>query len=409
MKRDDGTWNVEVTDEQPAPNAPVVNASPINLTPAWQQQETSRVLCSAVIGTRYAVGLADGRIRLRDADGQVTTDVKMPGMVFSLCAVDLDGDGNDEFVAGSDAGLVHAYKADGKPIWQFKTEPWKRPAGARKGRWYPRAVITSVAPCDIDGDKQPEILAVGIYWYILDHNGKLQFTHETDTSGISWDAVVKDQVYALAPGDITGDGQDEIVGDLAGIGDAGSCRIVHVWDGENPQYIWRHSRPSNRFCGSALKSVVTADFDGDGADEFAIASDAYSQHVGYFDNLGPGPHKVVTNINVGSGANTMIGADLNGDGKAIMIIGTEMGHVHAIDHEINRVFLADVGEAVYSLAAAKDQVWVGTSMGKIKVLDSKGEVTHRGDMGDIVDHMVTDEAGNVLVTTAGGSVALFKP
>ena len=42
-------------------------------------------------------------------------------------------------------------------------------------------------------------------------------------------------VQAVRDGAEEDDGADEIVGDLGGIGGAGGCTIVHVWDGKTDE------------------------------------------------------------------------------------------------------------------------------------------------------------------------------
>ena len=72
-----GRWDVEpARDRAPPPKteeAPPAAPTP-DLTPQWQDEESARILSSAVMtvkgAARYAVGLADGRIRVRDEDGR---------------------------------------------------------------------------------------------------------------------------------------------------------------------------------------------------------------------------------------------------------------------------------------------------------------------------------------------------
>ena len=418
VRRDnDGQWLVEETD--PVPPADTGDAAepappaPIDLRPAWQHTETARILsCAAASsghGVFYAVGLADGRIRVRNEQGEVTADATMPGRVYALCALDLDGDGSDEVVAGGDTGGVHAFDVKGRPLWSWTPPPWKRPSHARQGSHSYRTVITGVTPADVDGDGAPEILAMGICWYVLDRDGNMIFIHETSHSGVSWDGLTPEFTLLVTAGDVAGDSAQEIVGDLYGAGDAGGSRLVHVWNTTSSEPVWLHSRPPNRFAGSALKAVIAADTDGDGKDEFVIASDAYNLHLGYYD-YGP-ENRGVWYANVGSGANALIAADLNADGGSEIIVGTEMGQVQALDAGQNRLFVADVEQSVMALAARpqgnRHEIWAGTVNGSLFVINAAGERVRRGHLPGCLDHLAVTQSGSVLATTSGGSVALY--
>jgi len=428
----DGKWLVAQVEgrEIPAEAAVETKASPLlsadpDLRPAWQDRESVRVLSSTVMSVGdaglYVVGLADGRIRVRRENGEIAVDSSMPGRVYALCPMDLDGDGSDELLAGSDTGGMHAFAADGNRLWTWTPPPWKRPDWARQSHRPSRTVITGIAPIDTNGDGEHEILVMGISWYILDREGKLLFFHEYTPCGNSWDGIVKEQTFVVAAGDVMGDGGDEIVGDLSGSGNAGGCWAVYVWDGKargvqahsaNPSeedYLWRHGRPSNRYAGSALKAVIATDFDGDGKDELAIASDAYVLQLGYYD-CGP-ENESVWSCGLGSGANVMIGADVDGDGKAEIVVGTETGQVQALDAQKNRLFVADVSESVMALVArpegAGHEIWAGTVNGKLFVLDAEGKIVSQGRLPGLIDHLAVSRDGAVLATTSGGYVALY--
>jgi len=423
----EGKWVVEPVGDQElqVQMQKAKAASPaLDLKPKWQQTESARILSSAVLsvdqGSRYAVGLADGRIRLRNEQGGITAEARMSGKVYALCAVDLDGDGNDEVIAGTVTGTVCAFRADGSRLWIWNHPEWKRPDGARVGWGNYRPVVTGILPVNRDKDKTPEILVMGICWYVLDSKGRTLFAHEVRNSGTCWHGIVREKTFILAVGDLMGDEADEIVGDYYGIGGGGGCNIVHVWDGKQDEYIWRHSKPGNRFCGDTLRAVLVADFDGDGKDEFATASDAYVLQLGYYDNFGP-RKQCIWACGVGSGINAMIGADLDGNGKIEIVVGTEMGQVQAFDYnppsnlyDKERLFITDAEQGVMALAARQrhdgngEEVWVGTVNGKILVLDAEGNIVRRGHLPGLIDHIVVSADGAVLATTSGGQVALYE-
>jgi len=407
----DNRWRVEQSSSLSLPLDTTPSAEPASdLSPLWQQTESARVL-SAVTMTvagrpRYAVGLADGSVRVRSETGDVVADVAIPGRVYALAAIDLDSDGNEDLVAGSDTGGVHAFTPDGKERWFWTPPPWKRPPSARVGSRPYRSVITGIAPADVDGDGKPEILAMGIAWYVLDRQGRALFVHDASYAGQSWDGVVDEFTFLVAPADVTGDSAQEIVGDLAGAGNAGDSNLVHVWNTQSDDPVWVHSRPPNRFAGSALKAVVAADFDADGKDEFAIASDAYNLQLGYYD-VGP-ENRTVWYASLGSGANVMTAADLDRSGRSVLLVGTEMGQLQAIDNEQTRRFITDLKESVTALAVGNvNVIWAGTVNGKLFVLNAEGKITKRGTLPGLINEIVVAEDGTALVTTAGGTASVY--
>jgi len=424
----EGNWAVEsVRKEDISPETTPQKADQIasDLEPGWQLKESARILSSVVVssaeGIRYALGLADGRIRLLTADGNNLAEADMPGKIYALNAFDLDGDGTDELIAGSDTGGVRAFSDDMSLLWEWKPSSIERPMGARRNTRTARAVITGILPFDIDEEGRAKVLVMGTSWYVLDKDGKTLFMHEVQSAGKSWDGIVYETTFALTTGDVLGDDTDEIIGEISGVGDGGGSRLIQVWDGKargvrthtwrpsKEDYLWARNRPRNRFCGSALKAVVAGDFDGDGKDEFAAASDAYDLHLGYYD-CGP-TNRGVWSLSVGSGVNVMTAADLDSDGIDEMIVGTEMGQVQVLDAKTNRIFVANVDESVTTLAvtpgAAGKRIWAGTVNGKLFVLDKSGEIRRRGYLPGLIDHFAVSRNGDVLVTTSGGCVALY--
>ena len=150
---------------------------------------------------------------------------------------------------------------------------------------------------------------------------------------------------------------------------------------------------------------------------FSVSDAGYQRHLGYFNTFGT-KTEGVWSCSLGSGATAMIDADLDGDGKAEIVVGTEMGQVQALDgtppsasHEKGKIFITDVEESVTALAARPsgngNDIWVGTVNGKLFVLDAQGKITRRGHLPGLIDHIAVSEDGEVLVTTSGGRVALY--
>ena len=101
---------------------------------------------------------------------------------------------------------------------------------------------------------------------------------------------------------------------------------------------------------------------------------------------------------------------IDNDGKTEIIAGTEMGHVQAINHEKTRRFVTDVKEGVTELATRNEkEIWTGTGNGRLVVLDATGQITRRGSLPGMINNVAVAGDGGVLVTTSGGTAAVYAP
>jgi outer membrane protein assembly factor BamB len=111
--------------------------------------------------------------------------------VYEPLAADLDGDGEEEVLAGHKSGILYALSADTGAIrWEFNV-------GSPLDSW------EMATAADLDGDGQAEVITCNIYGWIfcLDKDGKL-----------IWRSKVEDyRPSTPAVGDINGDGELEIV------------------------------------------------------------------------------------------------------------------------------------------------------------------------------------------------------
>jgi len=141
--------------------------------------------------TRWAVGTAAGDVILLGADGREQWRYACPpfhgraGAVQTIFGADLDGDGSDEIVAGSEDWHYHALaRADGKLLWRTDTTH----------------SATVGCALDLDGDGRDEVLAGNEYYWprVLSNTGKLQ---QFPSGG--------PVTCLVGSGDVDGDGQTE--------------------------------------------------------------------------------------------------------------------------------------------------------------------------------------------------------
>lgn len=412
----DGKLQVKPTkrdDIAPGSHPVAATASPPpvpQLTPRWAKRETARVLCAAALRVSddqlWAVGLADGRIHWYRTDGTVAGSATMPGRVLGLAAVDLDGDNRDEIVAGSDTGGVRAFTADGSQRWIFTPPPWKPNPSWRQSMGIMRTVITDLIPLKQKGT--PHILAFGLYYYVLDPQGKLLATYDldgelgfTDLVGVKAQGIGRtpENTLVLAAADLDGDGHQEIVGDVNDHG----YPYVRGWSSENGKRMAGYSRPVDRYLGSAIKAVVAGDFDGDGKDEFVVGADAFTDQLSLYRH----PEGLVWKRDVGGAVEALTTMEVNGMPE--IIVGTELGQVEAFNGDGNRRFTADVHGPVTAVSVTRGKqptIWVVTLDGRVMTLNSSGAIIGAGCIGGYLDHICATPTG-VLVTSADGHLAMF--
>ena len=388
------------------------------LMPIWHKSENARILSSTSMSVsgrnHWALGLGDGRIQILGAEGQTVSTMKMAGMVFGLSAMDLNGDGCDELIAGVDSGAIGAFTVDGGKLWSWTPPPWQPPSPSWRqsmGKW--RTVISDIVPISIEADGTYGVLASGVYFYLLDRDGGMISMYDVrGESSLSKHAGqgyktglwrTPESTFILALGDINGDDLPEIVGgtplDLS----------VRVWDAKSGKRIAAYRRPGGRYRGSIIKAVAAADFNGDGKDEFVVGSDAFRDQLAIYAY----PEGLLWSRNPGSSVEVVGAGDLNEDGKAEIIVGTELGQLQAFDGEGRRLFVADLGGPAASLAVVEGrdrvQIWAGTLNGRLCVLDGQGRLIGQADLPTCIDHLSADARGErILATSAEGHMAVFE-
>jgi hypothetical protein len=217
----------------------------------------------------------------------------------AVFAADLDGDGRLDVLSAS--------------IYDDKIAWYRNQGGGAFGG--PRIISTSanfaqdVFAADLDGDSDLDVLSTAflsgwVSWYENDgagHFGPTQFV-----SAVAYDI------------------RDLHVEDLDGDGDAD----VLIGAGFDPQYVAWHENLGGGVFGpeqvlvewytGSAHTVLTADLDGDG-DPDVLSTPGY---VAWNENLGGGSFGAAQAIGPNASTLTMHVADLNGDGRLDVLVGS---------------------------------------------------------------------------------------
>lgn len=261
---------------------------------------TKRLTTSAALSFRarqgqptLIIGASDGSITCADAASGAVLWRKPAGVIEwgSVLWCDLDADGADEAVAGTEDKGVLVYRADGTESWAYRGADGEPPV----------RIQGPIAAADLDNDGKAEILAADAtgplciddngarLWqrsacgdficgvtvgdadrdgapelYAASRNDDALFRFDARTGALEWKVPLlgTPDIYSassLALGDLDGDGPDEIVlGDGQGHVTAFSCAGEVLW-------IFDTLKPSHA-------AVSLGDVDGDEAIEVLVAS-----------------------------------------------------------------------------------------------------------------------------------------
>ena len=196
--------------------------------------------------------------------------------VGSACVADLNGDGKPD-LAVVDGDSVAILKNNGGGTF---AAPVNFPLG---GHAYPRSIIAA----DLDGDGKPDLVIAGGYIggivTVLKNNGGGTFATPA-VYGISGSYILTSVVAA----DLDGDGKLDLA--VCDLGSGGQVYVL-IGNGDgtlNPPDIFHMFPVGNGPFGVGPQSMCSADLDGDGDIDLAVADDASGGYVAILKNDGNG-------------------------------------------------------------------------------------------------------------------------
>jgi hypothetical protein len=187
----------------------------------------------------------------------------------------------------------------------------------------------SVAAADVNGDGKADIIVanqgpdnVGVLLNTGNGMFAAQVIYSTDYIP-----------YSVAAADVNGDGKADII-----VANEGSNNVGVLLNTGNGTFAAQVTYAS----GSGSTSVAAVDVNGDGKADIIVANDV-SSNVGVLLNTGNGTFAAQVTYSTGSGPFSMAAADVNGDGKADIIVANEVSsNVGVLLNTGNGTFAAQV-------------------------------------------------------------------
>ena len=175
------------------------------------------------------------------------------------------------------------------------------------------SIPSQLAIADIDGDGKPDLVLVNSL------TNSVSIFLNTSTAGFSTFAPPVDiptgpGPYAVAIGDLDGDGKPDVVVTNYGGGAGNTATILR---NKSTAHIVSFSPQANITTGTGPQGVVIGDLDGDGKPDVAVAN-SNSNNVMVFHNTSPGgtiTFAAPVNLTAANNPGSLCIGDIDGDGK----------------------------------------------------------------------------------------------
>lgn len=272
----------------------------------------------------------------------------------SVAAADLDGDGSDELVIGTEEGVVFSLRQGGI-LWRHEA----------KGR------INSLACDDIDGDGRPEVIvgSADHHVYLLNADGVEQWRFEVPY--YMHESVVK-TVFGADLGLDRG---------RAVIAGANSCHFHAI--APDGRELWRYEAIHGASHGCAV------DINRDGVDEIFAVTEWWPWHCISAQGKGLWP-LWSARPRISPGANMVTAGDVAGDGDIEMVCGAVDSCVYVFDRNGRMKWQYYTGEEVTDLVCAdvdgdgRAEIFAGSHNGYLYRIDGEGKQVWNRFLGDAI-------------------------
>ena len=342
-------------------------ASLPRLKAQWQLPAAAGPLAVAVRGQgqtqTIVVGHTDNTIVEISAAGKPLNTFTTQGPVHAVCCADLDRDGNDEVLVGSDDEHVYALGGDLKLLWKYRVpfmrdqQPWT---------WWTlgSSKVRAVHAADITGDGRPEVLlGVGnMHFHALDATGKPLWHFRTDHGTPT----------TIVAADIYNEGK---LRSLVGMGLSASCGHCRVLDDKGKLLATYYNDP---WCTN-LKAIAVGDLNHDGKNMLFCGNNRGNVR-GYVPT---GPAKGIEREpawlhNLAGDIRSILLVPGQAPAEGMAVVASDSGYLSAFRESGEKVWGLPLSSAVLKVAQIRvgqePRVLAACKDGKVFVVDAQGKL-----------------------------------
>ncbi len=317
------------------------------------------VVRNAATRPTFIVSDRVGRVSEIDANGKTVASFATGAAAHTVDAADLDGDGQDEVLVGSDDEHIYALGGDLKLRWKYKVpfmrkeQPWM---------WWTlyASKVRRVAAADITGDGRPEVLAgVGnMRFHVLTADGKPLWHFRTDHGTPT----------TILAADIFGEGKRRPIVGMGLSASNGNCRVLD----DKGKLLATYYNGS--WC-STLKAIAVCDLNRDGKNTLLCGNNRGNLRA--YPATGPSQRvqREPTWIHNLAGAVRSIAPLPGRDGEeGIAVVGGDSGTLCAFRESGERAWATPLSSAIVKAGALGTGVFAACKDGKVFVLDRQGNI-----------------------------------
>ncbi|MEW6356962.1 MAG: hypothetical protein AB1696_11580 [Planctomycetota bacterium] len=356
-----------------------------NLTVRWSKELPSSALTFAMRkragSNTIAVGTEDGTVLEFGMDGTSVGIFKTEKPVHALASCDLNGDGTEEMLVGSDDEQVYALDAAMKPLWTHKVDFLRE---EQHWMWWTlgSSKVRKILCDDITGDGVPEVIvgAGNMRLNVLDNKGQHLWRFRTD-HGIP---------TTIVTADFFGAGKRNILCGNGFLSSNGSCWVLSGTGKKLKEFY------NDSWC-TTLPAIAFGDPNGDGKPTLFCGNNRGNLRA--YDPQG-NQREPRWIFNLAGPIRKIVLLPKAGDRPGLVVTASDSGCLTAFREDGSKAWVATLGPALTEACLARDGIIIpGGKDGRVFLVDPAGRVRAIHTMGEHLRDVSVSEDGSIIVLT----------